>query len=314
MGTTADKIRKASSSVKQIREAISYMGGTPPAKLADFPNEIRALPTGGGARKLRDVNFFDYDGMLLYAFSSAEAATLTELPALPIHDGLVSQEWTHTLDEVKARSDRLDVGVTCATDDGKTRFYLEFEDANLVSVNLRFVQSVSNGVVIDWGDGSETETAEGEGTVTVPHTFPSETLPAKYTVTLKATEGTLSFQGSLNSPWTMGSTRAHQNLVRKLEIGSDVQEIGNCAFIHMHEAASVTIPNTVTSIGESAFSGWDGIDGIVIPRSMTVLSYGLLTGSHRLRHAVLPGGVTQIKGHVFDGNYALWEIVVPKSV
>ena len=46
---------------------------------------------GGGGGGV-DVTFIDYDGSILYSYSLAEAQALTELPALPSHDGLVYQD------------------------------------------------------------------------------------------------------------------------------------------------------------------------------------------------------------------------------
>ena len=47
-----------------------------------------------------DVNFFDYDGTLLYAYTWEEALELTELPEGPEHEGLVFQEWNYTLEDI----------------------------------------------------------------------------------------------------------------------------------------------------------------------------------------------------------------------
>lgn len=60
---------------------------------------------GGGSSELKrnDVNFFDYDGTLLYAYSWDEAKNLTELPALPVHDGFEVREWNYTLEDIKAQ-------------------------------------------------------------------------------------------------------------------------------------------------------------------------------------------------------------------
>lgn len=61
---------------------------------------------GGGSTtptKLQrnDVNFFDYDGALLYSYTWDEAKELTELPPLPVHDGLEVREWNYTLEDIK---------------------------------------------------------------------------------------------------------------------------------------------------------------------------------------------------------------------
>lgn len=50
--------------------------------------------------KRSDVNFFDYDGTLLYAYSWEEAKNLTELPALPVHEGLEVREWNYTIEDI----------------------------------------------------------------------------------------------------------------------------------------------------------------------------------------------------------------------
>lgn len=68
--------------------------------------------------KRNDVNFFDYDGTLLYAYSWEEAKELTMLPALPEHDGLEVREWNYTLEDIKAQ------GVDCFIDEyGDTCYY-----------------------------------------------------------------------------------------------------------------------------------------------------------------------------------------------
>ena len=78
--------------------------------------EIGTGGNGGGENdkelKRNDVNFFDYDGTLLYAYSWEEAKELTELPALPEHDGLEVREWNYTLEDIKAQ------GVKCITPEG----------------------------------------------------------------------------------------------------------------------------------------------------------------------------------------------------
>lgn len=61
-------------------------------------------PSGGGSTeelKRNDVNFFDYDGTLLYSYSWEKARNLTELPAAPSHEGMTFKEWNYTLEDIK---------------------------------------------------------------------------------------------------------------------------------------------------------------------------------------------------------------------
>ncbi len=68
--------------------------------------------SGGGDEGLKrnDVNFFDYDGTLLYAYTWEEAKALTELPPLPVHDGLEVREWNYTLEDIKAQGTETNIG------------------------------------------------------------------------------------------------------------------------------------------------------------------------------------------------------------
>lgn len=75
--------------------------------------------TGGdsdsGELRRNDVNFFDYDGTLLYSYSWDEAKELAELPALPVHDGLEARKWNYTLEDIKEQ--------------GKAGFMVDDDDA-----------------------------------------------------------------------------------------------------------------------------------------------------------------------------------------
>jgi hypothetical protein len=103
-----------------------------------------------------DVNFYDYDGTLLYAYTAEEAQELNELPELPEHNGLTSQGWSRDLATIKANNQVSNIGATYITDDGKTRLHLKIVAEGILDVPLYFRQTVANGVTIDWGDGSNT--------------------------------------------------------------------------------------------------------------------------------------------------------------
>lgn len=85
------------------------------------------VPTEGGGTsgelERNDVNFFDYDGTLLYAYSWEEAKNLTELPTAPEHEGLVTYGWNYTIEDFNALAAtgfkaKVDVAVECYDSDG----------------------------------------------------------------------------------------------------------------------------------------------------------------------------------------------------
>lgn len=74
--------------------------------------------------------------------------------------------------------------------DGKTYLYINLHERRDVPIKLN--QSVSNGVNIDWGDGTPTETIDGTNTVSKTHTY---TKAGKYVITLVIKSGSAAFLG-----------------------------------------------------------------------------------------------------------------------
>ena len=117
------------------------------------------------------MNFYDYDGILIASYSLSEVQSLTALPDSPTHDGLTFQGWNYTLEQVKAFTRPMNVGAMYITDDGKTRLYIRIAAEGRMNVPLYIFQTVANGVIIDWGDGSAIQTLAGTGRVNATHTY-----------------------------------------------------------------------------------------------------------------------------------------------
>ena len=220
---------------------------------------------GGGGGSIpsatkKDVNFYDYDGTILYSYTVAEAAALTELPALPSHEGLICQGWNWTLDGIKAMGRAVNVGAMYITDDGKTRVYIRLEDGRTSPM----LGCCPNGTVtVDWGDGTTPDVLTGTSTSTVKWTPRHEyAAPGDYVILLTV-DGSMGFYGNNGSNQYSGILRyasgadgrnyAYQNAVQRIEIGDSVTSIGTSAFYSCYSLASITIPNSVTRIGANAF-------------------------------------------------------------
>ena len=234
-------------------------GGTALYKPAEMAAAIRAIQTGGGAPavsvSMKDVNFYDYDGALVASYTLAEAQALTALPDGPTHDGLVFQGWNWSLEKINALTRPMNVGAMYITDDGKTRLHIRIAAEGRMNVPLYISQTVANGVTIDWGDGSATQTLAGTGNVNTTHTDASI---GDYVITLDPVgECTLGFGDGSDSYCVMGSTgnngRVYCNMLQAVQIGNGVTSISISAFQYCYSLASVTIPDGVTSISNSAF-------------------------------------------------------------
>ena len=216
---------------------------------------------GGASAKWDDVTFIDYDGSVLYSYSLAEAQALTELPALPSHDGLVCQGWNWTLEAIKSLNRPVTVGAMYITDDGATRLHIRIATVGRMTVPLYIGQTVSNGVSIDWGDGSAAKTLAGTGNVNTSHTYAE---PGDYIISLMPQDGCkLSFGSGSTSYCVMGFTaengKVYCNMLQKVYVGENVTSIGSGAFYNCYSLSSITIPTGVTSIGQNAFSYCYGI-------------------------------------------------------
>ena len=216
-----------------------------------------------------DINFWDYDGTLLYAWTLAELATKTELPPLPSHDGLICQGWNWTLADIKAQGTKMDVGASYITDDGATRLYLEIPEGGVLTIPLLIGQTVANGVSISWGDG-QTETISGTGNVQTSHTYAA---PGRYTLSLLPADGcAISFghvSGTANMLGTINyADLSRQSLVKRVELGRGFTALAPFALQSMRALRTITIPIGVTTTRNAALSQCEALRALILPSSI----------------------------------------------
>jgi hypothetical protein len=291
-------------------------GGSDKIPAENFPEAIDGIQAGGSSSASpKDVNFYDYDGTLLHSYTVAEAQALSELPPLPEQEGLICQEWNYTLDEIKAHNRPLDIGATYITDDGKTRLYIKIAAEGRMDVPLYFSQTVANGVTIDWGDGSATETLSGTGNKNTVHTYASI---GEYVISLDVVDGcTLGWGRGSSSYCVLGSTgvtgRVYCNMLQKVEVGNGVTSIDSYAFYYCYSLTSITIPNGVTSIGSNSFYSCYSLTNITIPNSVTNIG-GSFNSCYSLASIIIPNSVTSIGSNSFSSCYSLTSITIPNGV
>ena len=304
-----------------VADAIRTKKGTT-AKInpQDFSSEIASIPTGGGSATTSksSVNFYDYDGTLLHSYGKDEFLALSALPDLPTREGLTCQGWNYTLAKAKEYVTSygvLDIGATYITDDGKTRLYIKIAANGRMTVHLYFSQSAANGVTIDWGDGSGTQTLTGTGNVNTTHTYASI---GDYIITLKVTSGTLGLGNGSSSYSVMGSTnnngKVYCNMLQKVEIGSSVTSVGSYTFYECSSLSSINIPESVTSIGNYTFQNCYSLSSINIPEGVTSIGTYAFNYCSSLSSINIPKGVTSIGNYTFQKCYSLSSINIPESV
>ena len=227
---------------------------------------------GGEAVSRSDVNFYDYDGTLLYSFTTAEVNDSGfTMPSNPSHTGLTAQGWNWTLAQLRTQltampTQAVDVGQMYITDDGKTRLYCRFEEGRLhpyLGIGLK------GTVVVDWGDNSATATLTGTSLTVLKIAEHEYASGGDYVITLTVTSGSAQIYGNSGITFLLrksGSSSSYDSLVYsnslvKVQLGTDIS-IGTYAFYSCYSLASITIPSGVTSIGTSAFSNDYGLGEI----------------------------------------------------
>lgn len=321
MATISENLQIIKNSTADIKQAIIDKGGTIDGDISTWANSISNISSGGsdGSTSLNkgDVTFYDYDGTILHSFSKDEFLALNELPPLPIQPGLICQEWNWSYEdaiEYVAEYGVLDVGATYITDDGKTRLYIRIAAAGRMDVPLYFQQTIANGVTIDWGDGSPTQTLSGTGNVNTTHKYTST---GDYMISLDAIDGcTLGLGNNSSSYCVMGSTdnngRVYCNMLQKVEIGTKVTSIGYCAFNNCYSLSLITIPSYCTSFGSSVFNSARSLISVIIPYGVKSCTLNFVYGCYALTTIVIPNSVTSLGSSAIRLCYSLSSIVIPR--
>ena len=273
---------------------------------------IKTKPTASP----KAVNFRDYDGTVLFSYTKDEFLALKELPPLPTQEGLTCQGWNYSFEDAKAYVSEygvLEVGATYITDDGKTRLYISVPKGRQ-DVPLYVSQTVANGVTIDWGDGSATETLSGSGNVNTTHHYNEI---GDYVISLDVADGcTLGLGHNSFSYCVMGSIsnngKVYCNMLQRVKIGKGAISIGDYAFYSCTSLASIVIPQGVTTIGAGSFTNCYSLASIVFPQSVTSIG-NAFSSCISLASIVIPQGVTRI-GSLFNGCSSLSSVTIPQGV
>lgn len=225
--------------------------------------------------------------------------------------------------------------------DGKTRFYIsipvnvmEGMPPSRADIPIHFGQSKSQGVSIDWGDGSPAETLEGEGSVNTVHHY---TEAGEYTIALTPQEDcTLEFDGTGDSPAIGDWDKVvYCSMIRHIVFGSRIESIGAYAFYSIFGLRSVQFSEGILSIGEEAFAYCYHLARVILPESLTEMGSGAFTRCYTLKSvefksafmnnigeeafsyclsletAILPGLVGTLSNGAFKNCYSLTRVQMP---
>lgn len=251
-----------------------------------------------------DINFWDYDGTLLYAWTLAELATKTELPPLPSHDGLICQGWNWTLQDIKDAGRELDIGALYITDDGKTRLYVDVDTETWDDFVLNYWQSNINTTTVDWGDGTTPETKDASSWIEHRHVYAAS---GSYVITMSVKDGKKMWLGHdgrmLIANGDTDSGRC--SMLRKVEVGARVTGTDPQCFRNCCRLESVSLPQATKIYTPRAFEQCTQLR-VFIAADMDEVWQSFYRCSN-LRAIATPKGTTQ------KNNYAIANTAVRQA-
>ncbi len=160
-------------------------------------------------------------------------------------------------------------------DDGKTRFYITLYTNLRADYKLNINQSIANGAIIDWGDGSPTETKEEIGYITFNHKYENA---GDYIISIENI-GTNELRLGKNSQTetifgeVYNENEIYANSLKKMIIGSDVSTLTNYCFSGYSSLGKVEIKNGVSSFASGCFSNNGSLTIVTIPESVSSIYY-----------------------------------------
>lgn len=294
-------------------------GATEPINPQDFSDTIKGITTGGGVVSMppNNVNFRDYDGTILHSYSKDEFLSLTGMPPLPTREGLICQEWNWDFaDAVEYVSEYggLEVGATYITDDGKTRLYITITAEGRTDVPLYLNQTVANGVTINWGDGSATQTLSGTGNVNTTHHY--NTI-GDYVISLEVAEGCALTLGQKSSAGVFGSSSdpsVYRTMLTKVE-GGKYAKFSSYAFRGCCSLLWVVIPpEGIVRNSSYTFGDCYSLQSVVYPKTMTITGAYELENCCSLWFISYPGTTTQMPSAALRYCYSLKSLYIPHKV
>lgn len=314
----ATSLTKLQSDISDAYSAINTKGGTIPANknTDNLPTAIASIPSGGGTVEPvveKFVNFYDYDGTLLYSYTKEEAKALTSLPNLPSHEGLETDEWTYTLNEIKGKitnlfeADNIDFGTIAvgalykltSSYAATVKIHVDLTGSSRGDCKLQFVlASAGDSAVINWGDNtSDTVTVGSTLLVELTHTYTTMT---DLTITI---ESNSQIQILDYSTPILGGTNDNVGIITGGHyITTRIHFIEMYGDIQFKHDSSVVRP----------FTFMQGLTKMIFASDMTTMEYTEIGNNTGLKALILPKTLTTIKNSCsFEGN-SLDILIAPK--
>lgn len=274
--------------------------------------------------KEKEVNFYDYDGTLLYSFYASEFLLRDKMPNLPKQNELICEGWNWSLENARQQvltCNKCDIGAIYKTIDGTTKIKVDLDDI-LLNPYLKIIiggssYGVDGTVTVNWGDGIEEDIIghidspyiQSSDIIYTGHTYSQG---GKYTISLKPTEDTTIYfyNGILNGN---GSNDAYyHSCVTDVFVGNQVC-VSYAGLAYLNHLKTVSLPMNITfdERQSSNLRNLYMVSHINIPNTILRILSSCFNECSRLRTVSLPDSIIEIQNSSFYANSLLKRIIVP---
>ena len=235
-----------------------------------------------GSPEEKYLNFYDYDGTLLYSYSYSEACNLSALPPNPSHSGLVSDGWNWPLGAIRDATSNyfytvIDVGQLYHRSSGNTTISLRYMGQRIIAgyyLQLYFGYATRVNVSTNDGSGSyEYVTGSNEYVTIGPFTPTSDDTE----LTIEVESGLIKFEHNDTHCILRvdGNSDGLENNIAALDaiydirIGNNVA-IGPYGLCHLRNLETILLPNGSSQfiyegLGAHAFEGCTKLKHVNLP-------------------------------------------------
>lgn len=322
--SVATEITRIQGAKSDIASAIENKGVTVPSStkidgMAALINKIDENRRDEAVEK--DVIFIDFDGTILYSYTAAEFALLTELPTLKTHEeNMTAVRWNWTLSDAKTYVSvygGLVIGQECATTDGKTHVWIRL-DSKYYEPYVGF--TVNGTITINWGNGYTQSTLTGtSATSSVKYAKSPYTQGGYYHYTITPNTGTTySIIGGSNGSYLCCGTDSN-NAINKIYNTSIYKvRVGNGCGLHtyaLNYCNNINTINIVSITGKTqTFYRCRNLSAIVLPYGMdTGAGNGIFATCSTARYISLPSSFGGVGTSAFSSAGSLSKLFIVKS-
>ena len=217
--------------------------------------ELVYVKPGGGVVEEKDVDFYDYDGTLLYSYTATEFAALSAFPANPTHTGLIADGWNWTLATAKtyvAKYGACVIGQTYHTNDGAAHVHISISEGDPKAITLYLPKGW-----VEWGDGSARETVAAAGNKS--HTYAAT---GDYVILI---------HGDGTTKWTydLKENNIVKSLIKEINLSEYNNDLAVNTLMEMVSMSYLSIPVGITAININVLRNAINLKGLVFPKGFT---------------------------------------------